>query len=124
MKKRMLIMVAPFAFLTASLAQITRTASDAIVLERLQSETRKHIVYAEKEVQTEEFTITTSMNEVLQLDYPCWVYYVNYIEETNNNHYLVVKESSGSLLEVRTKNSTEPDLATWRTVKLIEVPFT
>jgi hypothetical protein len=90
----------------------------------MSKETRQYTLFAQKNVQTD-FTIITSQGEVLELDYPCWVYYVNYIEEMNNNRYLVVKDSNGSLLEVRTKNDVIPDnLAEWRAIKWIDIPFT
>jgi hypothetical protein len=126
MKKIFLLLVALFAFLTASLAQITQVESDSIVLERMQTETRQYTVSAQKRWQTKD-TIATLAGEVLELNYPCWGYYVNFVEEANSNrnHYLVVRESDGNVLEVNTKNDAIPnDLAAWRAVKLIDIPIT
>jgi hypothetical protein len=92
----------------------------------MSQETRQYTLFAQKNVQPT-FNITTSKEEILELDYPCWIYYVCYIEEADNNanHYLIVKEDNGSLLEVNTKNTSEPDdLAEWRGVKVIEIPVT
>ena len=121
MKKIILLLVAFFAFLSASLAQITQTASDSIVLERMQTETREHTVYAKKEVQTEGVSIATSMNEVLELDYPSWVYYIHYADQAEetaaSRRYLVVKESNGNVLEVKTKNDAIPNNSeAWRII--------
>jgi hypothetical protein len=123
MKRIVLLMVASFAFLFAK-AQITQSESDSIVLQRMNNETRQHTIFAQKGVQTE-FTIFTAKGEAIELDYPCWIYYVSYIEEANRNRYLIIKESNGNLLEVNTKNDVIPDdLAEWRSVKRIVIPFT
>jgi len=117
MKKILLLITALFAFLTALTAQITQEEADRVVWERMGQETLPYTIYAKEGIQTE-MTITTSTEEVLELDYSCWVYYVNYTGETNNNgRYLIVNESNGNLLEVNTKNDVGPsDLAAWREV--------
>jgi hypothetical protein len=125
MKRIFLFIAASLVFLAAG-AQITQSASDSIALQRMSKETRQYTLFAQKNLQTD-FTITTSEGEVVELDYPCWVYYINYIEETDNHvcRYLIVKESNGNLLEVKTKNNVSPnDLATWRIIKVIEIPVT
>ena len=116
MKKIFLTLVAPFAFLSASLAQITQTASDEIVLKRMNAETRPHTVYAK----TDGATISTTAGELLELNYASWIYYIRYDDQADeiptSRCYFVVKESSGNLLEVNTKNDVSPDLAVWRIV--------
>jgi hypothetical protein len=68
------------------------------------------------------FEITTSTGEVLELDYPAWVYYISYAGETVGK-YLIVKESNGNLLEINTKKDEGPsDLEIWRFVTF-EIPF-
>jgi len=121
MKKIILLLVAFFVFLSTSLAQITQTVADSIVLERMQTETREHTVYAKKEVQTEGVSIATSMNEILELDYPSWVYYIHYADQAEEiattRRYLVVKESNGNVLEVKTKNDAIPNNSeAWRII--------
>jgi hypothetical protein len=70
-------------------------------------------LYAHEDVQTG-FEVLTSTGEKLKLAYSCWVYYVNFTEETNGK-YLIVKESNGSVLEINTKNDEGPkDLVVWR----------
>ena len=123
MKKIILFVTAFFAFLSMK-AQITQLESDSLVLQRMSQETRQHAILAQKGVQPK-FTITTATGEILELNYPCWVYYISYIEQTNNNHYLILRDSSGNVLKVNTKNDLIPDdLVEWRTVKAIEIPFT
>ena len=115
MKKLILFIAAFFAFLSVK-AQITQLKSDSIVLQRMSEETRQHSVHVKNNLQTD-FTIYTSQEEILELNYSCWVYYVNYIEQTTVSHYLIVKESNGNILQVNTKNTAEPtDLANWRTI--------
>ena len=110
MKKIFIFIAASLVFLSVR-AQITQSASDSIVLERMSQETRQNTIHAKGNVQTN-YSITTSQGEELELDYPCWIYYINYLEEVNNTgHYLVVKESNGNLLEVKTKNNKSQ--ATW-----------
>jgi uncharacterized protein YqcC (DUF446 family) len=123
MKRIFLFIAVSLVFLAAG-AQITQSASDSIALQRMSKETRQYTLFAQKNVQTT-FTITTSKGEVLELDYLCWVYYVCYLEETDNNNslYLIVKESDGNLLEVKTKNAIPDDLAEWRALKWITIPF-
>jgi len=114
MKKLFLILSFPLAFIFSLSAQITQTEADLIVMERLSDETKDFIIYAQDSVPTEGYTITTSLEEMLELDYSCWVYYVNYPDEPNGK-YLIVKESNGSLLEVNTNNDEGPeDLEEWR----------
>ena len=116
MRKKVLFIVMFLAFSAISWGQITQAEADSIILEKMNTETRPHIVYAK----TDSATITTTAGELLTLDYPCWIYYIRYADQTDtvpaNRRYLVVKESSGNLLEVRTKNDVAPDLTTWRKV--------
>jgi hypothetical protein len=115
MKKTFIFIAASLVFLSLQ-AQITQSEADSIVLERMSQETRQHTIHAQENVQTN-YSITTSQGEVLELDYPCWIYYINYFKNTIG-HYLVVKESNGNLLKVKTKNNVEPsDLAQWRIIK-------
>ena len=115
MKKILLLIVAPFVFLSALPAQITQKEADEIVLERLSQTTQLFTVYAKENIQTEGITITASEGEVIELGYACWIYYINY---TNNaKQYIAVKESDGNLLEVYSKEVVEPeDLKQWRVV--------
>ena len=124
MKKIFLFILVSFTFLTALSAQTTQEEADEIVQERMSSETKFYAVYAKEDVQPEGITITTTLGEVLEIDYPCWVYYVNYTNETKDK-YLIVKENSGNLLEINVRNDARPDnLAEWRTVFPIKIPFT
>jgi len=128
MKKLLLLLVAPCIMFSTLSAQITQQEADEIVKQRLDGEGKPCIVYAKETVQTEGFTVITATGETFALEYPCWVYYVDYAGETNGK-YLIVKESSGNLLEVKTKKDTGPgDLTEWREVTFeteppIEIPF-
>ena len=128
--KKLLSFIAPFVLLSTLSAQITQQEADSIVQERLTQETKLYSLHAKETVQ-ESITITTSTNEVIELEYPAWIYFVNYTEETNGK-YLIVKESSGNLLEINTKKDNGPDdLSEWRLVTFepepeypIDIPFT
>ncbi|MCL1943077.1 MAG: hypothetical protein FWF54_05960, partial [Candidatus Azobacteroides sp.] len=112
--KIILLIIAPFAFLSALSAQITRNEADEIVSERMSREVQPYTVYAGENVQTEGVTVTTSGGETLELDYPCRVYYIRYTD-TASGRYLIVKESDGNLLEINAKDDAWPsDLAEWK----------
>ena len=117
MKKTSLLIVALFAILVTILAQITQEESNRSVLNRMNREKLPYIVYAKGDVQEEGMTITTFNGEVLELDYPCRVYYVSYTGKTGYTpgRYLIVNNGNGSLLEVNPKRNSEPDnLAEWK----------
>jgi len=119
--KLITLIIVQTLFLSALSAQTTQEQADAIVLERLSRETQPYIVYAKEGVQ-EEMIITSSDGELLELDYACWVYYIQYAEGGEQGRYLIVNESNGNLLEVNAKSDAEPEnLAEWR---MIEIPIT
>ena len=118
MRKIIVLILVLVAYAMLLPAQVTQIAADEIVLERMSTEAKPHTIYAKEGVQTK-MAIATISGEVLELDYPCWTYYIHYFEEINNNtcYYLIVKESSGNLLRVNTKNDIPPDdLAAWRII--------
>ena len=120
MKKIFPLILVPLLSLFSVSAQITQAEADSIVKKRMCVETKPSTIYAKEEVQTG-FEITTAAGEVLELDYPCRVYYVNIIDETNNK-YLIVKENNGNLLEINTKNDEIlDDLVIWK--KITEFPY-
>jgi len=115
MKKIILLIIAPFAFLSALSAQITQEEADRIILKRISQEAQSYTVYAKEDVQTG-MTISAFDEELIELDYVCRVYYVRYIDIASGR-YLIVKESDGNLLEINAKNDAGPsDLAEWRVV--------
>ena len=115
MKKLLLLIFLPLIYSFSLSAQITQEQADEIVKERMQSELKFFTLHAKEEVQTG-FEIITSIGETLELNYPCWVYYANYPEETFGK-YLIVKTDNGNLLEVNTKNDEKPDgLEDWRII--------
>ena len=119
MKKISLLMIAPCIFCSAVWAQVTQVASDSIVLERMNTETRPHTIYAKENLQAEGMIITTAAEEMIEFDYPCWVYFIKYeTDETSaSNSYLIIREEDGNWLEVNTQNDQNlDDLAAWRIV--------
>jgi len=123
--KKLLLFALPLLFCFTLSAQITQEEADDIVREHLIAATGDFTVYAKEDVQTN-FVVLTATNEKLKLNYPCWVYYVNFTDETNSK-YLIVKESNGNVLEVNAWNDEGPDgLEDWRAVVIypMEVPFT
>ena len=121
MKKISVLFVVPFIFCSAVWAQVTQVASDSIVLERMNTETRPHTIYAKENLQAEGMTITTVAGEIIEFDYSCWVYYIHYDDQADETfaarRYFIVKEISGNLLEVNTQNDYIPNnLTEWRIV--------
>jgi len=115
MKKILLLLAMPLVCMTTLSAQISQEQTDQIVIEHLSNETKPYCIYAKEDVQTN-FEVTTATGETLELSYPAWVYYVSYSGETNGK-YLIIKESSGNILEANTKNDKAPDdLEGWRTI--------
>ena len=113
--KTILLIIVQAFFFTALSAQTTQEAADGIVLKRMSQESRFYVIAAKEDVQSE-MTITTSAGEELELDYPCWVYYVSYAD-TNQGRYIIVNEANGNLLEVDAKSGAEPEnLAEWKEV--------
>jgi hypothetical protein len=125
MKKILFSLAVPLVFMATLSAQITQEQADKIIIERLNHDTSDFIIYAKEEVQTN-FEITTSIGEMLELNYPCWIYFIKYADKTNGK-YLIVKENNGNLLEMNTKNDEGPvDLSEWRFIVSypIDIPFT
>lgn len=123
MKNFFLLIAIVLAFLSAS-AQIAQFEADSIVLERMSMEIRPHTIYSQNDIQTQ-MTINTLKGEVIELDYFCWVYFINYMEDadSNKNRYLIVKENTRNLLEININNDATPNnLAEWRVVTN-EMPF-
>ena len=128
MKKLLLLFIAPLAFVAALSAQslINRpNEADEIVLERLSRENKSCTVYA-KENRQDKMTITSSAEELIELDYSCWVYYVRYADN-NQGRYMIVNYRGGNVLEVNVKSDAEPVgmPEKWRIeVPIEEIPFT
>ena len=94
-------------------AQITKKQADEMVLEHLSQESLPYSLFAKEDVQNN-MIIETAVGEILELDYACWVYYINYAD-TDSSYYLVVKETNGNLLAVNPKSKSIPeDLVEWR----------
>ena len=102
MKKILIFLIIPLLTFYALSAQITQEQADQIVIERMADEMRSYSIYAKEDLQTG-FEIITSIGEALELNYSCWVYYIDFVIESNSK-YLIVKESNGNLLEINTKN--------------------
>jgi len=123
MKKALLFLALPFVFIATLTAQITQEQADEIVINRMSDETKQHIIFAKEVVQMDGYTVITSKNEMLELDYSCFVYYIKYNEGTNGK-YLIIKESNGNILEISTKNDDGiQDLEEWRIVPPRAIPF-
>ena len=126
MKKIFLLLAASLICLTTISAQVSQEDADQIVIDRMSNETSDFTIYAKDGVQTT-FEVITASGETLELNYPCWVYYVNFADETNGK-YLIVKENNGNLLEVNAKNDEGPEgVESWRVIGdvgyPIEIPF-
>jgi len=119
MKKILLLITLPLIYCFSLSAQVTQEEADVIVRDRMQSELKFFTLHAKKDVQLEGIILTTSTEEIIELNYAAWLYYVNYVGEVNGK-YLIVKASNGNLLEVNTKNDEIPNnLTTWRLVSNI-----
>jgi len=112
-----LIIVQTF-FLSALSAQITQVDADGIVSKRLSRETQPYTVYAKEDVQEKMLITTSAKGKQLELDYACWVYYIQYADG-GQGRYLIVKESTGNLLELDAESGAEPEnLAEWKVVAI------
>ena len=120
MNRIILLLAALFVFFTAQ-SELTQKEADGIVLERLCQETRPYTIYANKDVQ-QKWTITSINEEVLEINYKFWIYYIDYFD--NTGLYLLVKWANGNLLEINVKYAKPDDLEEWRKIEPIEIPFT
>jgi len=122
--KNLLLLTLPLMLCFSLSAQITQEEADDIIRENLLGITAPLTVFAKDTVQTN-YAVLTSTNEKLKMNYPCWVYYVIFPEETNSK-YLIVKESNGNIFEINARNDEGPeDLEEWRVVVIypIEIPI-
>ena len=120
MRKIILLLAVPFAFFSTLQAQeISQDASDSIVLERMSLETKPHTVYAKMDSTA---GISTAAGELLELDYPCRVYYIKYSQKASGSKckYLIVNKKNGNLMTVNTANDAPPDLTAWRITPLCD----
>ena len=118
MKKICILIALPFMCCIALSAQITQEQADKIVLEHLSQESVPYALFAKEDVQ-ENMIITTITGEILELDYPCWVYYIMlYLSDSHrySGYYLIVKEANGNVLEIKPTRHVVPRLAEWRNV--------
>ena len=107
MKIILLLIVAPFVFLSVLSSQTTREVAYEIVLEHMSRETRPYTLYAKEGIQ-KSITITSSAGEILELDYSCWVHYIRFAEQAGSGCYCIVKESNGNVLEISAANDDGP----------------
>ena len=120
MKKILLLIVLPLAFLSTSSAQMPtqQRNADRIVWERMNQETQPYTVYT-KGILWEKVVITTSSGEILELEHPYeyyWRYYISYAN--NTGLYLIVEPYSDNLIEINATSDTGPsDLAEWGIVQ-------
>ena len=115
MKKRLLLMLIPLVFCSTSLVQTIQKSPDVIVSDYINQKQLQYTTVYAKEGMQEKMTITSVDGEVLELNYKCWVYYIDYTD--NAGRYLIVNESNGNLLEVNTKSDAMPnDLEGWRII--------
>jgi len=127
MRKLYLFMVAHFVIVIALTAQVTQEQADAIVLERMSQETRPYELFAKEGLQPSGTLIKISEEEIIEINYESWIYYVRYADVNfSQSSYLIVKESNLNLIEINAKNDNEPDdLQEWNnlTVYPIDIPF-
>ena len=109
MKKILLLLVALFAFYPVSSAQITQDEAIKTVfyyMHRSERYSWYNTVFIKDSLQTE-VRIVSNAEEVIELDYACWVFYVKYFED-GADRFLIVNANNGNLLEVSTKINEEP----------------
>jgi len=103
--------------LSAQITQelITQLQADKLIIEHLTDEIKLYTLYAKEGIQ-KDFRISTTSGEICELDYMCFVYYVNFTDEIFGK-YLIVKVRNGNKLEINTSNDEGPnDLTGWRIV--------
>jgi len=106
MKQLIILTAILFASVSSATAQISKTQADEIVSERLEKETQTYTFFDRDTIHTG-FEVRTANGEILELNYRCWIYYVHYTNDTGL--YLIVNESNGNLLEVRTSSNAKPE---------------
>lgn len=122
MKKILIILILPLISLSALQAQITQEAADKIVKEYLGDATIDCMLYAKENFQTDGMTIITFAGEIVEFEYPCWVYYAA-CSANMNNKYILVNASNGNVLNMNLKGDEMPDdVAQWR-ILAIDIPF-
>ena len=119
MKKICILIALPFMCFMALSAQITQEQADDIVWERLNRvSVLYYSLFAKEDVQ-ENMIIETAVGEILELDYPCWVYYIN-----NIDFYLIVNENNGNVLEIKPTSDAVPnDLEEWRRIGIGKIQW-
>ena len=127
MKKAILLFSMPFLFFMTLPAQVTSAEADSIVIERMSGEIKPYTIYAYYSKWAyylpPESKIITATGDTIELDYPCWVYYVDFANETTAK-YLFVKESSGNILELNVINEEVPAYLRWRWRIVATYPLT
>jgi len=104
---------------SSSFAQITREQADVIVFQYIQDEVAPpYLLYAYALEPSEEIMVLTTHNEeVIEVEYACWAYYLNEhpaLSTPCQHRYLFVKEDDGNLLEVITTHDLGPnDFTEW-----------
>ena len=109
-----------------SAENITRKQADVIVLNYLQYEmTQPYLLFVNTDTPDEKgFVITTYQEETARAKHACWAYFV-YEKSTlqptlipTRFRYLLVKEDSGSLMEIITSNDAVIGGAAWQEVDI------
>jgi len=108
MKQLIILTAILFASVSSAMAQISKTQADEIVSERLEKETQAYTFFDRDTIHTE-FEVLTANGEILKLNYRCWIYYILYTS-SNAGLYMIINESNGNLLEVRTSNAKPEDI--------------
>jgi len=107
MKKITLSILVLFICATSLYAQITREQADEIVFQYIQTEIASpYLLYGYAPEPSEEgMIINTLQQEIIEVEYACWAYYINEFPNQSvpcQHRYLFVKEDDGNLLEVIT----------------------
>ena len=136
MKKILTLMFVLIAGATPLSAQITREQADEIVLEYIQNVvTSPYLLYIHQNSPiTNETTITTETEEIINIKYNSWFYYLTDFPELNTfqHRYLLVKETNGNILEIIPQNDIDSNdlFSNWECInfvtvtEIIEVPET
>jgi len=127
MKKFFTLMFVLIAWATSLTAQITREQADEIVLEYIQNEiTVPYLLYIHQNSPvTDGIIITTETEEIVNIKYNSWFYYLTDFPEINTfrHRYLLVKETNGNLLEIIPQNDIDPNElhSNWECINFVAV---
>ena len=104
MVKAVNLIVIAVVFSTTLSAQITEKAADSLILARMkrEAETSEYVIFR-KHLLSDSSLISTASGEKIELDFPCWLFYVRFVNQENETlwgRYLAVNANNANILSI------------------------